>query len=96
MAPALFEEADPYAFGRGVVLLEPGGPGLGRGIGADGAAIRAALTELRSGKVIQREDACFEVDVADRIWLISPDCQSCYGVRDATSSRTPSGTGQAS
>lgn len=56
------------------------------------AAIRAALTELRSGKVVQREDACFEVDVAERIWLISPDCQSCYGVRDATSSRTPSGT----
>jgi hypothetical protein len=55
------------------------------------AAIRAALTELSSAKVVQREDACFEVDVADRIWLISPDCQSIYGVRDATLPH-PSGT----
>jgi len=56
------------------------------------AAIRAALAEFASGKVVPLDDACFEVDVADSVWIVSPDCQSIYGVRDATSSRTPSGT----
>jgi hypothetical protein len=54
-------------------------------------AIRAALTGLTSGKVVQLDDACFEVDVADRIWVVSPDCRSIYGVGDATLPR-PSGT----
>jgi hypothetical protein len=56
------------------------------------AAIRAALTELAFEKVVQRDDACFDVDVADRIWIISPDCRSIIGVKEAPTSRTPSDT----
>jgi hypothetical protein len=48
------------------------------------AAIRGACSEFGSGSVAQRLDACFEMDVAGRIWLVSPDCRCLYGVKHAT------------
>jgi hypothetical protein len=54
------------------------------------ATIRAACAEFKSGKVVQRDAGCFEVDVADRIWLVAPDCRSLFGVKSAPTSRIPS------
>jgi hypothetical protein len=48
------------------------------------AAIRNACSEFGSGNVNQRLDRCFEIDVADQIWLVSPDCRCLYGVKPAT------------
>jgi hypothetical protein len=45
------------------------------------AAIRAASSEFTSGSIDQRADGCFEVSVADRTWLISPDCRLLVGVK---------------
>jgi hypothetical protein len=54
-------------------------------------AIRAVLTGLTSGKVVPLDDACFGVHDADRIWVVSSDCRSIYGIKDATLPH-PSGT----
>ena len=49
------------------------------------AQIRAACAHFESGKVTHREDGCFEVEVADRIWLLTPDCLKLVGVRTSSS-----------
>jgi hypothetical protein len=46
--------------------------------------IRACAKGFTSGNVIQRDDRCFEVEVADRIWLVSPYTRSLFGVKNAT------------
>jgi hypothetical protein len=47
------------------------------------SAIRAACAGFTSAAVVHRDDGCFEVELADRVWLISPDCRSLYGVKKA-------------
>ena len=49
------------------------------------AQIRVACAEFESGNVTHREDDCFEVEVADRIWLLTPDCLKLVGVRTSSS-----------
>lgn len=49
------------------------------------AQIRAGCADFESGKVTQRDDGCFEVEVADRIWLLTPDCLKLVGVRTSSS-----------
>lgn len=47
--------------------------------------IRATCSELQFGSLIQREDGCFEISEDGRIWLVSPDCRSLFGVKNAVS-----------
>jgi hypothetical protein len=42
--------------------------------------------ELKSGNVIQRENVCFEIHQAGRIWLISSDCRSVFRSSDQRAS----------
>ncbi|MGW4018269.1 hypothetical protein ACWECW_18385 [Rhodococcus ruber] len=47
------------------------------------AAIRASAAHLPSGTIVQREDGLFEVEHAECIWLVAPDCQALIGVKPA-------------
>lgn len=50
-------------------------------------AIRAACAEFGSGTVVQRADECFEVGVADRTWLVTPDGLTLLGVKNGAPCR---------
>lgn len=45
------------------------------------AKIRAACAEFESGNLLQRADGCFEIEVVDRTWLITPDYLKLVGVK---------------
>ncbi|WP_072815942.1 hypothetical protein [Rhodococcus zopfii] len=46
-------------------------------------AIRACAAKLPAGIITQRDDGMFEVEQAERIWLINPDCRTLIGVKSA-------------
>jgi hypothetical protein len=52
-------------------------------------AIRAALTESNPGNVTRLDNACFEIAAANRIWIVSPDCQMIRTVKNATPEDPP-------
>jgi hypothetical protein len=56
-------------------------------------AIRVTAISLGSGSVVKRDDGCFEVTLADWIWLVSPDCRSLVGVKSTANPETSSNRG---
>jgi len=45
------------------------------------SAIRAAVSQLPSGRILRRQDGAFEIELAQRIWLVSADSRSLIGVK---------------